>query len=120
MPKDYDRNKSLNTIKTRIDYIFEICKESGSIKKALKDEKMAQSAIIMHLIASKEQLQRIQDSADIKALSIFSREDIRGLSAIRNIASHDYEGLNFDIIESVISDYLPHIKEKIEKFLAKV
>lgn len=52
MYKNYDRNKSLYTIRTRINYILDICQSSGSIVKALEDEKLAQSSIIMHLIAS--------------------------------------------------------------------
>lgn len=72
----------------------------------------------MHLVACNEQLQKIQDSGDIKALSIFTPENIRGLRGVRNATAHDYEGVNLSIIEDVIRDYLPNIKTNIDKFLA--
>lgn len=84
----------------------------------MQDEKEKQPAIIMHFISIKEQLQKIQDSNDIQILSIFDKEEIRGLSAVRNIASHDYEGLNLEIIESIIRVNLPIIKDKIDNFFA--
>lgn len=108
--------KRLNDTKNRLECIFELCDEYGGIIKALKNYKVAQPAIIMHLIVCKENIEKILfNGEDISG--IFSREDLRGLSAIRNIAAHDYDGLNFTIIESVIRDYLPPIKEKIHKFL---
>ncbi len=117
MSKDYEREKALQTMSLRINYILEICKEYGGIVKALEDEKKAQASIIMHLVVAKEQLQRMQDDGDFEALSIFKKEDIQGLSAIRNIASHDYEGLNFAIIETVIREYLPPLKERVDNYL---
>ena len=57
-------------------------------------------------------------------MQILDKEDmlngISVVSAIRNIASHDYEGLNLEIIESVIRLKLPAIKQKIDSFLASV
>lgn len=108
--------KRLEKISDRLSQILSICEDG--ITKALQDTKLKQPAIIMHLIASKEQLQKIQDSGDMETLSIFSKDDIRGLSAIRNIASHDYDGINFAIIEDVIRNALPTLKEKIDSFLS--
>lgn len=59
----------------------------------------------------------ICDEADI--LELFNKNDIRGLKAIRNIASHDYEGLNLAIIEEIIRYRLPPIREKIALFLER-
>ncbi|GAD20149.1 HepT-like ribonuclease domain-containing protein [Helicobacter fennelliae] len=109
--------KKLRDIKERIAYILELCNEIG-IVKALKDVKEKQPAIVMHLIVINENLQKLQDSFDINMADIFTKEDIRGLKAIRNIASHDYEGLNLEIIEDVIRFKLPPIQEKINEFLA--
>lgn len=86
--------KKLRDIKERITYILELCNEIG-IVQALKDVKEKQPAIVMHLIVINENLQKLQDSFDINMADIFTKEDIRGLKAIRNIASHDYEGLKF-------------------------
>lgn len=109
----------LSDIKERIAYIFEICNEIG-IVKALKDVKEKQPAIIMHLVVINENLQKIQDNFDINLTEIFTKEDIRGLRAIRNIASHDYDGLNLGIIEDVIRYKLLPIQEKIINFLENI
>lgn len=109
----------LSDIKERIAYIFEICNEIG-IVKALEDVKEKQPAIIMHLVVINENLQKIQDDFDINLTEIFTKEDIRGLRAIRNIASHDYDGLNLGIIEDVIRYKLPPIQEKIINFLENI
>ncbi|WP_276950704.1 HepT-like ribonuclease domain-containing protein [Helicobacter rodentium] len=109
----------LSDIKERITYIFEICNAIG-IVKALEDVKEKQPAIIMHLVVINENLQKIQDDFDINLTEIFTKEDIRGLRAIRNIASHDYDGLNLGIIEDVIRFKLPPIQEKIVNFLENI
>lgn len=109
-------NERLILINDKIEKIFEIC-ENG-IVAALDDETLKRPAILMHLVACNEQLQKIQDSGDMKALSIFTPENIRGLRGVRNATAHDYEGVNLSIIEDVIRDYLPSIKTNIDKFLA--
>lgn len=110
--------KRLNEIRNRILYIFELCKEEG-IVKTLSDVKEKQPAIIMHLIVCNENLQKLQDNVDINLADIFTKEDIRGLKAIRNIASHDYDGLNLGIIEEVIRNKLPQIEKNINDFINK-
>ena len=110
--------KRLNEIRNRILYIFELCKEEG-IVKTLSDVKEKQPAIIMHLIVCNENLQKLQDNVDINLAEIFTKEDIRGLKAIRNIASHDYDGLNLGIIEEIIRNKLPKIEKNIDNFINK-
>lgn len=116
MSSNTKTNERLILINDKIKKIFEIC-ENG-IAAALNDETLKRPAILMHLVACNEQLQKIQDSGDIKALSIFTPENIRGLRGVRNATAHDYEGVNLSIIEDVIRDYLPNIKTNIDKFLA--
>ncbi len=60
-------------------------------------------------------LKGIQESNDLEALAIFTKEEIRAISTTRNIASHEYERLNLELIEIAIRDYLPILKEKIDK-----
>ena len=103
----------LELICKKIDAIQQICKIG--VEKALADE--LRDRVIMHLISCNEQLQKIQDSGDIEILSIFAPSDIAGFRGIRNASAHDYEGLNLAIVQSVISDYLPSIKQNIDKFL---
>ncbi|WP_298705812.1 HepT-like ribonuclease domain-containing protein [uncultured Campylobacter sp.] len=103
----------LELICKKIDAIQQICKIG--VEKALADE--LRDRVIMHLISCNEQLQKIQDSGDIEILSIFAPSDVAGFRGIRNASAHDYEGLNLAIVQSVISDYLPNIKQNIDKFL---
>jgi hypothetical protein len=105
----------LELICKKIDAIQQICKIG--VEKALADELRDRPAIIMHLISCNEQLQKIQDSGDIEILSIFAPSDIAGFRGIRNASAHDYEGLNLAIVQSVVGDYLPSIKQNIDKFL---
>ena len=115
MSSNTKTNERLILINDKIKKIFEIC-ENG-IVAALNDETLKRPAILMHLVACNEQLQNIQDSGDIKALSIFTPENISGLRGVRNATAHDCEGVNLSIIEDVIRDYLPNIKTNIDKFL---
>lgn len=108
----------LQEISTRIAYILNICEKNGSISNALQDIENAQPAIVMHLIVCNQYLQKLQDDFSEEVMQIFSKEDIRGLKTIRNIASHDYQGLNLAIIERVIREHLPIIKEKIDSNIA--
>lgn len=92
---------------------------AGGVIAALEDEMIARPAILMHLVACNEQLQKIQDSGDLDVLSIFSPNDIAGLRGVRNATAHDYEGINLAIIEDVIRNFLPKIKQNIDRFLEK-
>lgn len=103
----------LELISKKIDAIQQICKIG--VEKALADE--LRDRVIMHLISCNEQLQKNQDSGDIEILSIFAPSDIAGFRGLRNASAHDYEGLNLAIVQSVVSDYLPSIKQNIDKFL---
>lgn len=103
-------------IKDKIEKIFTICEDG--IVKALEDDTQKRPAILMHLTACDEQLQKIQDSGDMKALSVFTPENIRGIRSVRNFIAHDYEGVNLSVIEDVIRNYLPSIKTNIDKFIS--
>lgn len=107
----------IKLISKKINTILDICDNAGGIVKALEDEILYRPAILMHLIACNEQLQKIQDNLNIEILTLFSKEDIKGFRGIRNAIAHDYEGVNLPIIEEIIRSYLPNIKEKIDKFV---
>ncbi|RDU53373.1 hypothetical protein CQA49_06760 [Helicobacter sp. MIT 00-7814] len=70
----------------------------------------------MHLIVCKKNIEKIVFSGN-NVFEFLTKEDMRGFKAIRNIATHDYDGLNFAIIEATIKEYLPPIKERIDLFL---
>ncbi|MBT0612818.1 DUF86 domain-containing protein [Campylobacter hyointestinalis subsp. hyointestinalis] len=71
----------------------------------------------MHLIVCNENIDKLMYSDEIDIKSILSQKELRGIKAIRNIAAHDYEGLDFSIIHDVVKYYLPSIKTNIDRFL---
>ncbi|ERJ24059.1 DUF86 domain-containing protein [Campylobacter concisus] len=103
----------LKKISQKIGSILNKC--SGGIYEALHDEDVLQPAIMMQFVNIDALLKGIQESNDLEALAIFTKEEIRAISTTRNIASHEYERLNLELIEIAIRDYLPILKEKIDK-----
>lgn len=108
--------EALKDIQKRFRTIFTICNEEGGISRALAKTDVAQPAIIMHLIVCSEKIQKLQDDLEINIAEFFTKEDIRELKVVRNIASSDYEGLNLAIVEDVIRVFLLKIDDKIENF----
>ena len=106
---DLDRIK---LILIKVDYILDIC--DNGIVKALQDYKTTRPAIMMHLTSIAEQFTKLKDS---EILSQFDESDIKGAIDTRNFIAHDYEGINLPIIEFIIRERLPIIKNIIEKLL---
>lgn len=106
---DLDRVK---LIAQKIGYILEICKIG--IVKALEDEKVTRPAIMMHLTSIAEQFAKIKDTT---LLSNFKKEDVKGAIDTRNFIAHDYEGINLPIIEYIIRERLPILKNEIDKII---
>ena len=104
---DYER---LKLISLKIEYILNNC--NNGIMEALKDNITLRPAIMMHLISISEQFSKIKDN---KILSKFGKSDLKGAIDIRNFIAHDYEGINLSIIEFVIRERLPLIKNIINK-----
>ncbi len=106
---DIDRVK---LILIKIDYILDIC--DVGIVKALKDEKITRPAIMMHLTSIAEQFSKIKDS---KLLNNFNDEDVKGAINTRNFIAHDYEGVNLPIIEFIIRERLPIIRDEMTRII---
>lgn len=101
----------LKMISDKISSILKKCE--GGVAQALADEDVLQPAIMMQFINIHALLKGLQESNDLQALAIFSKDEIRAINATRNIASHEYERLNFELIEIAIKDYLPTLNQKI-------
>jgi len=112
--KSIDRIK---IIKKKIDFIENIVNKSGSIILALEDEEYSRAAILMHLTSIAEQFDKLLHSGELEILSNFDKEDIKGSYELRNFIAHDYEGVDLYIVEEVIEQRLPIIKEKINQIL---
>jgi len=109
---DLDR---VRLIRIKIIYILEIC-ENGIIK-ALEDEKVTRPAIMMHFTSIAEQFAKVKD---LKLLSHFDKDDIRGAIDTRNFIAHDYEGVNLPIIEFIIRERLPVLERTITEILNNI
>ena len=101
----------LKKISAKISSILNKCE--GGVAQALADEDVLQPAIMMQFINIHTLLKGLQESNDLQALAIFSKDEIRAINATINIASHEYERLNFEPIEIAIKDYLPTLNQKI-------
>jgi uncharacterized protein with HEPN domain len=99
-------------IQIKIVYILDICQDG--IVTALEDEKTTRPAILMHLASIAEQFSKIKDN---KLLSIFDNDDVKGAIDTRNFIAHDYEGINYPIIEFIIRERLPVLNENIKLLL---
>ncbi len=113
-------NKSIERIaliKKKIEFIQNIVKEQGSIVNALEDEQNARAAILMHLTAIAEQFDKLLHNGELELLSHFDKQDIKGSYELRNFIAHDYDGVDFYIVEGVIKERLPIILATAEKIL---
>ena len=108
---DFERVK---LIQIKIVYILDICQDG--IVTALEDEKVTRPAILMHLTSIAEQFSKIKDN---NLLSVFNNDDVKGAIDTRNFIAHDYEGINFPIIEFIIRERLPILNNDIKQLLDK-
>lgn len=115
MSKAYGR---LEVILKKINFIEEIIVESGNITKALEDEKSARAAMMMHFTSIAEQFNKLAKDGEFEILQEFDKRDLKGAYDMRNYIVHDYEGLNLSVLDMVIRQKLPILKETIEQILS--
>jgi uncharacterized protein with HEPN domain len=101
----------LNNIVRKINFIENIVKSKNGIISALEDEENSRASTMMHLTSIAEQFDKLSKDGEFEILSKFDKNDLKGSYDIRNYIVHDYEGLNLMIIEVVIREKLPKIKE---------
>ncbi len=107
----------IEIIKKKINFIHNIVSEKGSVIEALEDEQNARASILMHLTSIAEQFDKLLHSGELDILSNFDKQDIKGSYELRNFIAHDYEGIDFHIVEDVILERLPIIMNSVEKVL---
>ncbi len=107
----------LEVILKKIRFIDAIVDESGSITRALEDEKNARAAMMMHFASIAEQFNKLAQEGEFAILQEFDRRDLKGVYDVRNYIVHDYEGLNLAVLDRVIRDKLPVMKETVEHIL---
>ena len=107
----------LNVILKKIIFIEEIVRDSGSITQALGDEKSARAAMMMHFASIAEQFDKLAKEGEFLILQEFDKRDLKGAYDMRNYIVHDYEGLNLSVLDRVIREKLPTMKETVEHLL---
>lgn len=108
----------IKTIQDKIRYIETIIEEHEyKIFHALQDEVKAKPALLMHLVSIAEQIKKLKDENEFEILEQFSKEDLKGLSDVRNFISHDYEGVDMSIIESSLRYGIQDLKKVVDKIL---
>ena len=86
------------------------------VTKAIED-RILKPAIRMNIIKVAEQFNKLKEENAFALLSQFSSNDLRGLNAVRNFIAHDYDSVDDHIIEDVLRDNFPAIKETVSKLL---
>ena len=111
--------KRIEIIQKKILFIQNIVKEKGSVFQALEDEQNARASILMHLTSIAEQFDKLLHNGELDILTHFEKQDIKGSYELRNFIAHDYEGIDFYIVEDVITERLPiiltHTKEILKQ-----
>ena len=106
----------LKSIHKKLTSIFTIIQRHDGIVKALEDDIEAQPAILMLLVAIAEQFNKLHKK-DSNILNTFDLIDIKGMTDIRNFISHDYDGVNLALIESILRIDMPKILNQVESIL---
>ena len=100
----------VGTILKKIEFIEAIVRDKGSISLALEDEQNARASILMHLTSIAEQFDKLLHNGELEVLAFFEKQDIKGSYELRNFIARDYEGIDLYIIEDVINQRPPIIK----------
>ena len=108
----------IEIIQKKIGFIQNIVANKGSVIQALEDEQNDRASILMHLTSIAEQFDKLLHSGELEILSNFDKQDIKGSYELRNFIAHDYEGIDFHIVEDVITERLPIILQGTEKILS--
>jgi len=79
------------------------------------ESKIIKPAIRMNIIRIAEQFSKLKDDNEFEILENFAKEDLKGISSVRNYIAHDYDSTDDNIIEEVIRYNLPIFKKIIEE-----
>lgn len=115
-------NKSyrLDKILDCIDEInFVINKNNLKTTQAIEN-RVLKASIRMNIVRIAEQFNKLKDDNEFKLLENFQGEDLKGISAVRNYIAHDYDSIDDEIIENVIRERLPKIRETIESIKKRI
>jgi len=107
------------SVSAKIEFILQmisnietIIQRHGNITNALEDIVEAKPAILMALMQIGESLKKIDDDI-LKKYELLNEK--KGAYSVRNFIAHDYDGVDLGLIDAIIRENLPSLKEKIQK-----
>ena len=113
----YNPHKRLQKIYECIENIEFIISDSDLKLTQSIEDKIIKPAIRMNIVRIAEQFNKLKDENEFEILEAFTKEDLRGINAVRNYIAHDYDSTDDHIIEDVIRYNLPVFKETIKELL---
>ena len=114
MSKSKNRLITIKDIIENIEFILE--NQNFKITKAVED-KILKPAIKMHIIRIAEQFSKLKEENEFEIHENFDKDDLRGISAVRNFIAHDYDSVDDIIIENALRTHFPKIKKTVENIL---
>lgn len=107
----------LEQISESIDIIQDRCKEYHSLNDFLQTPwgMTIMEACIMRLQVIGETIRGIDDKTHQELFANYPDVPWRKIIGLRNIISHEYANIDYDIIWIVIDKYLPPLKETVER-----
>ena len=109
--------KRLKLIIEKIEDIeFFVAQKDNKIMLALED-RILKPAIRMQIISIAEQFNKLKEENEFEILSKLDKDDLRGLNAVRNFIAHDYDSVDDEILEVVLRNHIPKIKEQVINIL---
>lgn len=109
--------RRLRKIKETIEDIEFILEEVDfKVTKAIEN-RIIKPAIRMHIVRIAEEFASLKEENAFEILENFSKDDLRGISAVRNFIAHDYDSVDDLIIENALKYNFPRIKETVEEVL---
>ncbi len=104
---DFAKLKFILEMIEDIEYAIE---EAKSITNAL-EHRIYKSSILMSLLQIGENLNKIS-SEDLQ-----KKLPVKGAYDVRNFIAHDYEGVDFGLIEKILRVEIPKLKKVIKEIL---
>ena len=114
MSKAKRRLQKINDSIEDIEFILH--KVDFKVTKAIENS-ILKPAIRMHIIRISEEFKSLKDENEFETLEHFSKDDLKGVSAVRNFIAHDYDSVDDLIIENAVKYNFPKIKEIVNKLL---
>ena len=106
----------LEQISESIEIIQERCKDYHNLNDFLQNPwgMTIMEACIMRLQVIGETIRGIDDKTHQELLSMYPQVPWRKIIGLRNIISHEYANIDYDIIWVVIEKHLSPLKEAVE------